>query len=147
MSARISCGLASLRCCYRNQQLLLIHRFYFCDKCHNLRIFFKNYSSDNGNVLRTGAAADRERSNSEAGLRKASRSPPCPRGRTFATLGRCCCSVSGGRSRTKCPLRVRTGLEIRYQRDGRARLATWAPADTFALRQVVWLRVVLYNFN
>src|SRR5262245_29045007 len=61
-----------------------------------------------------------------------------------------CCPRLGGRPRTKCPLRVRTGLEIRYQRDaavGRARLATWAPTDTFALRQFVGLSVVLYNFN
>jgi len=40
MSARISGGLAILRCWYRHRQLLLIHEIQFCDIYHNLRNFW-----------------------------------------------------------------------------------------------------------
>jgi hypothetical protein len=68
MSARIFGGLASVPCGYRYRQPLLIHKFYFCDICHNLRIFFKKTTVPIIGMS-SEQAADRERSNIiEAGL-------------------------------------------------------------------------------
>src|SRR5262245_30673036 len=98
--------------------------------------FFKNYSSDNGNVLRTGAAADRERSNSEAGLREASNRAAGPSPPQGALL-----SPSGGPTAHKMPAprphRIGNSLPARCGRRAGA-LGYMGPNRHFRVKTICW---------